>query len=352
MVRVAHTMGRTGAKRHFQTVSRGRVANRRPRGLAGFPTCFHHFMRYPHHVARSLPSTAALTAFESAAYHGSVTAAARELHLTQGAVSRQIQALEEHLGLPLFERARQRIRLTAAGTQYLEQVRAAFDRLEAAELNLRAVLRGGGVLHLALLPSYGTLWLIPRFPSFAAQHPAMQVHFATRLHQFEFLGTDLDAAIHYGDEQWPGAQLDRLMGETVIAVCTPSYKQRKSLTQPAQLQDAVLLQMATRPHAFTEFLAQRGCSGFEPRRGPCFEHHSMVLQACLAGLGVALLPEFVVADALWAGTLVEAVTNARHDTGKSYWLVYPSARAQLPALLAFRTWLLAEHANTNIGQAR
>ena len=122
-------------------------------------------------MARTLPGTAALTAFESAAWHGSITTAARELKLTQSAISRQIQSLEQHLGTDLFHRERQRIRLTAAGEQYLQHVRAAFDRLEAAALELRTLRRGGGVLQLGILPTYGTKWLIPRFPSFHEQLP-------------------------------------------------------------------------------------------------------------------------------------------------------------------------------------
>jgi LysR family glycine cleavage system transcriptional activator len=294
-------------------------------------------------VTRSLPSTAALQAFESAAFHLSVTQAARELNLTQGAVSRQIRALEEHLGVELFTRQRQRIRLSQAGTQYLEHVRAAFDRLEAAEIGLRAMRRGGGVLQLALLPTYGTQWLIPRFPSFAKRHPAVQVHFTTRLRPFDFATEDLDAGIHYGEEHWPGARLDKLMDEEVIAVCTPDYRAQLELKTVDDLRRATLLQISTRPHAFHEFLQAKSVVGFDGRRGPRFEHHSMVLQAALAGLGVALLPAFVVADSLRRQMLVEAVADPRHLTGKSYWLVYPEDRAELPALAAFRTWLLAEH---------
>lgn len=300
-------------------------------------------MRYNHEVSRTLPSTAALQAFESAAFHGSVTLAARELHVTQGAVSRQIQALEQQLGVPLFHRARQRIRLTTPGERYLEHVRTAFDRLEAAALELRTLQRGGGVLHLAILPTYGTLWLIPRFPSFVEQHPAVQVDFTTRLVPFEFATEDLDAAIHYGDGHWPGALLDPLMDEHVLLVVSPAYRDRLPLRTEADLRRATLLQLATRPHAIVDWLASKGVTGVDGRRGPRFEHHQMVLQAVLAGLGAAVLPEFVVADALTAGSVVEPFAGTRHATGKGYWLAYPERRRTLPALLAFRDWLLRQH---------
>jgi LysR family transcriptional regulator, glycine cleavage system transcriptional activator len=298
-------------------------------------------------VSRTLPTTASLQAFESAASLGSITAAARELHLTQGAISRQIQALEEHLGIDLFVRERQRIRLTAAGEHYLQQVRAAFDRLEAAALELRTLKRGGGVLQLAILPSYGTRWLIPRFPSFAEQHPDVQVHFTTKLQPFDFASEDLDAAIHYGEAHWPGAHLDALMDEQVVLVCSPGYRKKLKLEQPTDLKRAVLLQMTTRPRAFEEWLRQKGAVGVDGRRGPRFEHHQMVLQAAIAGLGVAVLPTFVCEAELANGQVVEAFAASRTGTGKGYWLVYPERRAGLPALVAFRAWLLGQHARTS-----
>lgn len=284
-----------------------------------------------------------MQAFESAAFHGSITAAARELHLTQGAISRQIQSLEQHLGVDLFVRQRQRIRLSPAGEHYLQHVRSAFDRLEAAALELRTLQRGGGVLQLAILPTYGTRWLIPRFPSFAQAHPDVQVHFTTRLQPFDFAGEDLDAAIHYGDRHWPEARLDELMDEQVVVVCSAGYKKRTGLRTPGDLKKATLLQMATRPQAFDDWLQRQAVLGVDGRRGPRFEHHQMVLQAAIAGLGVAVLPTFACEDELAKGQVVEAFADTRVATGKGYWLVYPERRAGLPALQAFRAWLLAQH---------
>jgi LysR family transcriptional regulator, glycine cleavage system transcriptional activator len=300
-------------------------------------------MMYAHEVSRSLPATGALQAFESAAFHLSFTRAAEELHVTQGAISRQIQALEQHLGVDLFVRERQRIRLSPAGEHYLQHVRSAFDRLEAAALELRTLRRGGGVLQLAILPTYGTRWLIPRFPSFVQRHPDVQVNFTTKLQPFDFAGEDLDAAIHYGESHWPGARLDLLMDEEVVLVCSPSYRKKARLETPTDLRRAVLLQIATRPQAFDDWLRQKGVTGVDGRRGPRFEHHQMVLQAALAGLGVAVLPTFACDEELAQGKVVEAFADSRLATGKGYWLAYPERRALLPALRAFRGWLLGEH---------
>jgi LysR family glycine cleavage system transcriptional activator len=295
-------------------------------------------------MSRSLPATGALQAFESAAFHGSITTAARELSRTQSALSRQIQSLEQHLGVALFERRRQRIHLTAAGARYLEHVRAAFDRLEAGELELRAAERGGGgVLRLGILPTYGTRWLIPRLSSFAMEHPAIQVHFTTRITVFDFASEDLDAAIHYGEGHWPGAAVEPLMDEEVMVVCSTDYREDRQLREPADLRRATLLQITSRPHAFDDWLRAKNVTGVDGRRGPRFEHHQMVLQAAIAGLGVAVLPAFAVEEELARGTVVEACPRTRVRTGKGYWLAYPERRSTLPALRAFREWLLREH---------
>lgn len=295
-------------------------------------------------MTRSLPATGALQAFEAAAFHGSISTAARELHRTQSAVSRQIQALEAHLGTALFTRRRQRIHLTEAGRRYLEHVRAAFDRLEAGELELRAGRGGGGgILRLGILPTYGTRWLIPRFPSFASAHPSIQVHFTTRLSVFDFASEDLDAAIHYGEGHWPGAIVEPLMDEVVRVVCSADYRRLHELGDPGDLRRATLLQITSRPHAFDDWLRAKGVAEVDGRRGPRFEHHQMVLEAAIAGLGVAVLPAFAVDDELQRGTVVEAFADSAARTGKSYWLAYPEGRASLPALRAFRSWLLAQH---------
>lgn len=294
-------------------------------------------------MSRSLPPTGALQAFESAAFHQSVTAAARELNRTQSALSRQIQSLEKHLGIDLFKRHRQRIQLTDAGARYLEHVHAAFDRLEAGELELRTTRGGGGVLRLGILPTYGTRWLIPRFSSFAQRHPAIQVHFTTRLSVFDFATEDLDAAIHYGEGHWPGATVEPLMDEEVFVVCSDTYRRDRELREPADLRRATLLQVTSRPHAFDDWLRAKNITGVDGTRGPRFEHHQMALEAAIAGLGVAVLPGFAVEHELAKKSVVEAFGKTRARTGKGYWLAYPERRATLPAMRAFRAWLLDEH---------
>jgi len=137
--------------------------------------------------------------------------------------------------------------------------------------------------------------------------------------------------------------MDALMDEEVLLVASPAYCKRHGLREPADLRRATLLQLSTRPTAFPDWLARFGQGAIDGRRGPRFEHHAMVLQAALAGLGVALLPQFVVAEALAQGRVMEPFPQTQLRTGKGYWLCYPEARANLPALAGFRRWLLRQH---------
>lgn len=295
-------------------------------------------------MRRFLPSLGALQAFEAAARHLSFTRAAEELRVTQSAVSRQVMTLEDFLGQPLFRRVRRRLSLTEAGATYLPEIRACLDRVERATYALMASQGGGGVLNLAILPTFGTKWLIPRLPAFSRAHPDIVVNFTTRTVPFDFAGEELDAAIHFGDSQWPGAVCHRLMGEEVVCVCAPALLNGPApLAEPADLAHHTLLQHTTRPRAWQDWLAAVGCDRLSGLGGPRFEHFSMVIQAAIAGLGVAVLPRFLVAEEIADGRLAmpfpETVRSAH-----AYYLVYPEANRTMPRLRTFRDWLLAEAA--------
>ena len=288
-----------------------------------------------------LPSLGALAAFEAAARHGSFTRAAEELALTQGAVSRQVAGLEAQIGVRLFERVRQRVALTPAGAAYAVEVRAALRALSSATLNVMAFRGAGGVLNLAILPTFGTRWLIPRLPRFTEAHPNVTINFATRVRPFDFAREGHDAAIHFGGPTWPGARLHRLMGETIVPVASPALVARHGLTTPADVLAAPLLQQATRPRAWEQWLVENGLDPARATPGPRFEQFAMVAQAAQAGLGLAILPRFLVEDELRTGVLV-APFDAPSRSEEAYWLVYPEEKADLPAVAAFREWLLAE----------
>jgi LysR family transcriptional regulator, glycine cleavage system transcriptional activator len=288
---------------------------------------------------RFLPSFSLLAAFEAAARTGSVTAAAHELGLTQSAVSRQISALERQLGVALFLRERQTIRLTLAGDSYAREVREALRRISNASLNLKAN-PAGGTLNLAILPFFGTRWLTPRISRFLERHPGIVVNLITRLEPFDFRFDTLDAAIHFGTARWPGAALTFLMDEDVIPACSPDLKERYGLFIPEDMLRAPLLHLSTRPDAWELWLARNAVS-FDAVHGMLCDQFITMVEAARSGLGAALLPRFLIAKELEEGRLVAAIESTPMPTGQ-YYLAYMPDRATYPPLAAFRDWMMQE----------
>lgn len=290
-----------------------------------------------------LPNVGNLLAFEATARHGSVSRAAEELNLTQSAVSRQIQQLERSLGVSLFRRTRQRVMLTDVGRMYATSVRNSLTTLSDSTHQAIALSGTHGVLNLAVLPTFGTRWLIPRMTGFFDAHPDIQVNFGVRLVPFDFAVEPFDAAIHFGRPHWPGAVCIRLMSEVMVPACSPAYRQKAAIRTPADLARATLLQQATRPTAWEEWFASAGVAIANPLRGPRFEQFAMVAEAAVAGLGAGLIPSFLVAKELAAGQLEVLFPHSLTSSG-AYHLVYPEPKAEAPLVQSFRDWILAQAA--------
>ncbi len=291
---------------------------------------------------RLMPSVTELVAFEAAARHGSFTRAADDLALTQGAVSKQVRQLEESLGVALFERERRRVILTDAGRNYLADVRDLLDRLEQST---HAVLAAGGaaVVNLAVLPTFATRWLIPRLQRFADVAPGVPVNLTTRLEPFDFEREPFDLAIHYGTGNWPAARAYHLLDEEMVAVASPAYRDARALAAPADLARAALLQQATRPNLWLDWFAACGIETAAPYRGPLLDQFLMTAEAAAAGLGVALVPRFLIEAELRAGRLVVLFDRVlRQD--RAYFVVTPTGRRRNPAAAAFLDWLRDEAA--------
>jgi LysR family glycine cleavage system transcriptional activator len=293
---------------------------------------------------RFLPSISLLAAFEATARVGSVTVAARELHLTQSAVSRQVRALEEQLGVELFIRERQTMRLTLAGDSYAREIREALRRISSASLNLRANPHGG-TLNLAVLPTFGTRWLVPRLPKFLRANPDVTINLVTRLSPFDFRLDSIDAAIHFGPPHWPGAELTLLMSERTLPVCSAEFRNSYEVEAAADLLDVPLLHITTRPDAWETWFTANGVP-FQSVHGMLFDQFAIAAQAAIAGMGVALLPTFLIQDELARGDLVAAV-DQEIESAECYYLACPIERTDYPPLTAFRSWLAAEAAQTN-----
>lgn len=284
---------------------------------------------------RYLPPIPALMALEAVDRLGTASAAAAELSLTQGAVSRALQGLEAQLGVPLIRRERQRLHLTPAASDYVAEVRKALHLLAGASLTLRANPTGGS-LNLAILPAFGMHWLAPRLSRFAQGHPEVTVNLSTRLRPFDFAGTAFDAAIHYGRQDWPGVDYLKLMDEEVLAVASPALVPRP-LAGAAGVLDLPLLQLESRTGDWGRWLAHHGVVGPRPG-GMLFDQFATLTQAAIHGLGVALIPTFLIGRELDEGRLVPVHGDPVAALG-SYWLVWPQASSSRAPLLSFRSWL-------------
>jgi LysR family glycine cleavage system transcriptional activator len=296
---------------------------------------------------RRLPPLNALRAFEAAARHLNFSRAADELSVTPGAVSQQIQNLEDFIGASLFKRTPRGLLLTDAAQTALPALREAFDRLaEAASLLTAAV--DGRRLTLTAPPSFAAKWLVPRLGRFETAYPQVDVWLSADMELVDFASGEVDLAVRYGGGPYPGLEVMRLMHETVIPVMSPELNAASPLGAPSDLAGHVLLHDGS-PDAdescpdWQMWLAARGVKGVDGSRGPRFNQSSLVIEAAVAGRGVALAKRTLAQDDLDAGRLIApmAITTS---VDFAYYVVHPKAKARLPQVKAFVSWIQGEAA--------
>lgn len=285
---------------------------------------------------RFLPSLSLLSAFEAVLRTGSTAAAARELCLTQGTVSRLVQTLESQLDRPLFERHRQRLVPTEAAIAYGRDISRALDLIQRGSMEFTAN-PSGGTLSLAILPAFGARWLAPRLGGFLNEHPGVTVNLATRLKRFNFAAESFDAAIHFGTDDWRDAGHIKLFDERLTACIAPALIGEHPMSSPLDILRWPLLQLETRPTAWRAWFTAQG-SEVPVATGMLFDQFATMTQAAISGLGVALLPEYLASVEIQEKRLVPLFQTSITETG-SYWLVWPQERANYPPLDAFRKWL-------------
>jgi DNA-binding transcriptional LysR family regulator len=294
-------------------------------------------------MRRKIPSTTALIAFESAARHQSFTKAAQELSLTQGAVCRQIAGLEAFLKIELFRRSRRGVLLTEAGQAYARRIAG---QLDAVERDTLAVMgqQGAMSIELAVVPTFGTQWLLPRLKDFQRLHPEITVNLTNRTRPFLFADTEFDAAVYFGDGDWSGTQAHLLMGESPVPVCSPMLLGEQAQLSAEQIANLPLLQQTTRPYAWRQWFSSQGLNTARDMAGPRYELFSMLAQAAMHEMGVALIPPFLIRRELDEGRLVIALDAPLADNGRGYYLIVPERKVASAALAAFRDWLESEAA--------
>ncbi len=287
---------------------------------------------------RFLPSISSLRALEAVDRLGSASAAAEELSLTQGAVSRQLQAIEKQMGIPLIQRAGKRLTLTEPAKAYASETRQALQQIAQASLRLQSQ-PAEGKLNLAILPAFGMRWLMPRLPDFARRFPDITINMGTELTPFAFATHSYDAALHYGTGDWPGTDRLLLRNERMIPVCAPELVRQS--VGPRDVLRHPLMHIQTRPDAWSDWLASQGVDVPGLLDGTIYDQYATIIQAALHGLGVALIPDYLAEQERAAGRLVSPFGPAAEARG-AYYLVWPRARGADPSLRRFRDWLAGQ----------
>ncbi|BAI72200.1 transcriptional regulator [Azospirillum sp. B510] len=291
-------------------------------------------------MSRRLPPLNALRAFEAAARHLSFTKAADELHVTQAAISHQIKALEEWLGLPLFRRMNRALALTEAGQSYLPPVREAMDTLsQATDRLIRA--DSSGTLTISTMPSFASKWLVPRLMRFQKRHPEMDVRVHSTSQMVDFARHDVDLAIRFGSGLWPDLRVERLLTEDIFPVGHPSLLSgNRPLVNPEDLRHHTLLHDDYNI-SWAVWCRAAGIEGVDTERGLRFDDSSFTLQAAINGHGIALARGVLVADDIAAGRLVR-LFEVRLPGSLAYYVVAPHHYYSRPKVKAFHDWLFEE----------
>ncbi len=292
-------------------------------------------------MRNGIPNLGALQAFEATARLGSFSRAADELALTHSAIYRQVTGLEQRLGVQLFTRARRRVTLTDAGADYAGRVRHHLEQLEKDTFALMTRSSVGRSLHIAVLPTLASTWLLPRLSQFNALHADVTVSFSVRTLPFQFADHPFDAAIYHAPQAWPRTQGIKLFDEeALVPVCAPSLIEHVAPDQRLQVMETLThLHMMSRPDAWRHWYQAQGLDYLPAMSaGPRYDLFSMTLEAVRSGLGVALVPRFLMADDLARGHVVVPVRGVL-QAKEAYFFGYPVDHEHSEPLLAFEAWL-------------
>ena len=286
---------------------------------------------------RRLPNLAALRAFEAAARHQNFTRAAQEIHLTHGAISHQVRALEEELGVTLFVRHGKRLSVTEAGLQFAEVLRKSLDEIANAAQALRNSM-GHQRLMVSSIPSFAARWLAPRLGKFIDMHPEIELTLQSSSHLQDLTREAIDVGLRFGSGHYPGLVVQRLMGDYHYPACNPGFNGGNLPLAPAALAQVNLLRA---DELWAPWFAVANVDLPEPSGGLRFQDSSMLVRAAAQGDGVGLVRHVVAAQEIASGELVRLF-----DIGvKSDFAYYFACTAQgekKPQVAAFKAWLLAE----------
>ena len=294
-------------------------------------------------MVRCLPPLNALRTFECAGRHVSFVHAAEELNVTPGAVSRQVKALEDWLGAPLFRRRHKQVALTPLGRSYLEAVTGPLEAIGAATERARQD-EAERPLSICTYPTFALRWLVPRWGRFYDVRPDIDVQLTTSLQPVDFGRDAYDAVIHVGErlDAKPGFEAVKLCDVHLFPVCSPALlKGDVPLRKPADLARHTLLHSVPRPQDWHRWLKFAGVDDVDPESGVTFDSLNLVIQGAIGGIGVAIGIQELIEDDLAAGRLVRPFGPVRQSSSP-FWLVYPAHKARDRRLRAFADWLRGE----------
>ena len=291
-------------------------------------------------MAWRLPPLNALKAVEAAGRHMSFTRAAEELHVTPGAISRQVRLLEDFLGTTVFERQNRELRLLDEGKAYLKSLSEIFERLDTTTRRFQHTRRARP-LHIHCSMTFTLRWLVPRLTAFHASHPMREIRITTAVVPITSqLGTgDVDVMIELGSGDWPELISHRLADSELIPVCSP--KMASGFSRPVNVSELgrhTLLHSLARPDDWASWLKAAGGTDIDPYRGLRFESSSLAYQAAIEGMGVAIAQRCLVQDDLQTGKLTMPFDFSLKD-GWGYFFIYLPSSAQEGRLVEFRDWL-------------
>lgn len=291
-----------------------------------------------------LPTTTGLRVLTALAQHGTISEAAKFLHMTQSAVSKQLKSVEDLVGLVLFLRTSQGLMPTEAGTIYIEQARVALGALETAAARVMGLRSDKPTLRLHVLPILGDRWFIQRFVQFAEAHPDIDVQFSS------FAPSDTedeaDVVFRFGDGEWTGWHMDYFLGREVLLVGSPHFIARRGgISTPADIQKFSVLEHIKTPLYWDDLAHENQLGDFPPERVLKLGYYSLVIRAAIGGHGLALIPRSLILEEIESGQLVNPL-NLRYNSRNCYWLSTHADRDHNPQVEVFRNWALDEARKT------
>ncbi|MEE3122544.1 MAG: transcriptional regulator GcvA, partial [SAR324 cluster bacterium] len=288
----------------------------------------------------SLPPLNTLRVFEAVARHLSFTQAAKELHVTQAAVSHQIKSLEDHFGIKLFSRIKRRVLMTEEAQMLLPAVISAFSSIREAVEVIREH-DAEQTLAVSLTPQFASNWLSFRIGTFYKRHPDINLHLQISSQEPDFVYGKTDLGVYWGSGNWEGLQCERLMTLEYTPFCSPELlDQEQSLKHPLQLASYRLL------HEFNyekwkAWLQHAGADEVRFKRGSIFEDTNLLIHAAIDGKGVALCGLEMVQEHLESGRLIRLFDESILSQ-QGYYVVFPRETLERPLVNLFRDWLMEE----------